>query len=147
VITSICVTVNLCEIVITELHSCSVRIGGDRARARRASDSCARARPDQFLMGGCFVPLRLRTRLGGTGWGRVRADAFAESVRCHRSGASTVWGCLARVGAMGALGSAIMRMAACTWRWAHMEKDREAAVDAITTWFSSMVDTVSARTW
>ena len=47
---------------------------------------------------------------------------------------------------MGALGSAIMR----TWLLAHgdghMEKDREEAVDAITTWFSSMVDTVSART-
>ena len=39
------------------------------------------------------------------------------------------------------------RVARCTWLWAHMEKDREPAVDAITTWFSSMVDTMSARAW
>ena len=140
-ITNICVTVVLCEIAIAELHSCSVRIGGRVGFVR------ARADHHQFLVGGCFVPLRLRTRLRGTGWGRVRADALAESVRCQRSGASSMWGCLARVGAMGALGSAIMR----TWLVAHgdghMEKDREEAVDAITTWFSSMVDTVSARTW
>ena len=47
---------------------------------------------------------------------------------------------------MGALGSAIMR----TWLLAHgdghMEKDREEAVDAITTQFSSMLDNVDALT-
>ena len=32
------------------------------------------------------------------------------------------------------------RVARCTWRWAHMEKDREPAVDAIATWFSTKDD-------
>ena len=34
----------------------------------------------------------------------------------------------------------------CTWRWAHMEKDREPAVDAIATWFSTMLDNMGALT-
>ena len=83
-ITNICVSVALCEIAIAELHSCSVRIGGRVGFVR------ARADHHQFLVGGCFVPLRLRTRLRGTGWGRVRADALAESVRCHAADATAM---------------------------------------------------------
>ena len=43
-------------------------------------------------------------------------------------------------------GAVHARVARCTWRWAHMEKDREPAVDAIATWFSTMLDNVGALT-
>ena len=38
------------------------------------------------------------------------------------------------------------RVARCTWRWALMEKDPELAVDAIATWFSTMLDKMGALT-
>ena len=43
-------------------------------------------------------------------------------------------------------GAVRARVARCTWRWAHTEKDREPAVDAIATWFSTMLDSVGVRT-
>ena len=43
-------------------------------------------------------------------------------------------------------GAVRARVARWTWRWAHMEKDPEPAVDAIATWFSTMLDSVGALT-
>ena len=45
-------------------------------------------------------------------------------------------------------GSAAVRARVARWTrgWAHMEKDREPAVDAVVMWFSSMVDNLGAYT-